>query len=137
VTPGPDIDLVARVRHANDASNRGDFDAAMEYAHPEVELVRTGGLPPIRGADAVREWLEPDAFESQEIDHLDYRVAGNRVLVHSFTKARGAGSGIDVEIVSWSVWTCDEDGLITRIEIFLERDEAEALRAAGLGPPSS
>ena len=130
----PDFDLVARIRETNDASNRGDFDAAMKYAHPDVELVRAGGLPPVRGAAAIREWLEPDAFESQEIEQLDFRAAGNKVLVHSRATARGAGSGIDVEIFSWNVWTCDEEGRITRIEIFFDREEAEAMRAAGLEP---
>jgi hypothetical protein len=30
------------------------------------------------------------------------------------------------------VWTFDEDGLITRIEIYLDREEDKARKAAGL-----
>jgi hypothetical protein len=32
----------------------------------------------------------------------------------------------------WGVWTLDTDGRTTRIEVFLEHQEAEALEAAGL-----
>jgi hypothetical protein len=44
--------------------------------------------------------------------------------------ARGATSGIELDVVTWSVWTFDEKGLITRIELFLEHEEDKALEAA-------
>jgi hypothetical protein len=34
--------------------------------------------------------------------------------------------------VSWSVWTFDEAGLITRAEVYLPHEEAKAREAAGL-----
>jgi hypothetical protein len=46
--------------------------------------------------------------------------------------ARGATSGIELDVTTWSVWTFDEDGLITRIEIYLDREEDRAREAAGL-----
>jgi hypothetical protein len=46
--------------------------------------------------------------------------------------ARGASSGIELELVSWSVWTFDDDGLMTRIEIYLDREADRAREAAGL-----
>ena len=39
---------------------------------------------------------------------------------------------IELDVVSWSVWTFDQDGLIRRIEIYLERDGDRAREAAGL-----
>jgi hypothetical protein len=39
---------------------------------------------------------------------------------------------IELEGHSWSVWTFDEAGLITRIEIYLDHEEDEAREAAGL-----
>ena len=46
--------------------------------------------------------------------------------------ARGAASGIELDVLTWSVWSFDEDGLITRIEIYLDHEEDRARKAAGL-----
>jgi hypothetical protein len=104
----------------------------MERVHPEIELVPAGGQPSIRGAARFRAWMEPDAFESQVVQVLDFRTAGNKILIRQRSKVRGAGSGIEAEFLTWSVWTLDEAGRTTRIEIYLDREEAEAREAAGL-----
>ena len=104
----------------------------MEMAHPDIVFVRPGGLPELRGADAVRAWMEPDAFESQRIELLDVEIEGNKVLTKQRTMARGAGSGIEMQIDSLIVWTFDEEGQVTRVEAFLMQDEEAARRAAGL-----
>jgi ketosteroid isomerase-like protein len=127
-----DPEVIAIVRRVFDAYSRGDFEAAMENAHPDIEFVPAGGQPPIRGAARVRAWMEPDAFESQLVEALDFRVAGSKVLIRQRNKIRGAGSGIALDLIMWGVWTLDADGRTTRIEVFLEHQEAEALEAAGL-----
>ena len=76
--------------------------------------------------------MEPDAFEEQRIEPLDFRVEGRKVLVHQHAQARGAGSGIELDIEYWTVWTFDDDLLVTRMESFLPHEESEALEAAGL-----
>jgi ketosteroid isomerase-like protein len=129
-----DPEIVAMVRRTFDAYSRGDFKAAMENAHPDIELVPAGGQPPIRGAARVRAWMDPDAFESQVVEPLDIRIAGNKVLIQQHNTIRGAGSGIDLDLIMWGVWTLDADGRTTRIEVYLEHQEAEALEAAGLTP---
>jgi ketosteroid isomerase-like protein len=125
-------DLIARVREIVDAVNRGDFDAAAALAHPEVVIARAGGLPDMTGREVLRAWMEPDAFESQTYELLEAQEAGHRVLTRIRTVARGAGSGIDMEVFTWSVWTFDQDGMIVRSEYFLDHDEAAAREAAGL-----
>ena len=130
--PLTDNELIERLRRNSEALNRGDFDAAMEMAHPDIVFVRPGGLPELRGADAVRAWMEPDAFESQRIELLDVEIEGNKVLTKQRTMARGAGSGIEMQIDSLIVWTFDEEGQVTRVEAFLMQDEEAARRAAGL-----
>ena len=125
-------EIIDSLRRTYDAFSRGDFDTAIEIAHPEIEFVPPGGQGSLRGADAVRAWMEPDAFEEQEIQPREMRVQGNRVLVLQHTKARGAGSGIELDLENWAVWTLDDDGLATRIESFLPHQESEALEAAGL-----
>ena len=49
-----------------------------------------------------------------------------RVLSMQHIKARGSGSGIELEITSFTVWSFDEDGLVTRVEIYLPHEEARA-----------
>jgi ketosteroid isomerase-like protein len=122
---------VERLRAVYEAFNRRDFDAAVKLVRPDAELVRPGLEAPLRGAAAIREWMEPDAFEEQRIEPLNFEVSGNRVLVRQRTTARGAGSGIELDVENWAVFTFD-DGLIVRGEGFLVDQEAEARQAAGL-----
>src|SRR5262245_22540331 len=124
--------MTAQLREAYDAYNRGEFDAIMEWIHPDVELCPAGGQPAIRGAESYRAWLAPDAFEYQLLEVLEMRVSGDKLLVHQRSTAKGAGSGIEMEFLSWSVFTIDEDERTTRVQIFLEHEEADALEAAGL-----
>jgi ketosteroid isomerase-like protein len=127
-----DEEIIARLRRVYEAFNRRDFDTATEIAHPEIEFVRPMGQPPLRGADALRAWMKPDAFEEQQIAALEFRVNGNRVLIRQHATGRGAGSGIEVDVDFWAVWTLNDDGLATRLEFYLDHQEAEALEAAGL-----
>jgi ketosteroid isomerase-like protein len=121
--------MVDAIRRENEAINAGDFDRAIELADPDVVLVRTGGLAELRGAEAVRAWMEPDAFESQATELKSFETDGNRVLTRQVTRARGAGSGIEMELESLILWTFNDDGMVSRVEIFLMADEADARRA--------
>jgi limonene-1,2-epoxide hydrolase len=120
--------MIAALEENNEALNRGDFDAAIELAAPEIVYVRPGGLPELRGAEAVREWMEPDAFESQQIELLAHETSRNRVLTRQITRARGAGSGIEMEIESFAVWEFDQDGKVARVQAFTLDEEDEARR---------
>jgi hypothetical protein len=60
------------------------------------------------------------------------RISGRNVLVRQNLRARGAGSGIELDVDAWVVWTFDDDGLVTRMEAFLIDQEGEARNAAGL-----
>ena len=130
-----DAERIARLRRAYEAFNRGDFDAAVEVGgvHRDIEYLPPGGLPPVQGIDQFRAWMEPDAFESQVVEPREFRVAGNKILVWQETRSRGAGSGIEMELALWTVWTLDDAGLAIRLEVFRREEEADALRAAGLG----
>ena len=129
---GRDAAMIDALRRVHDAFNRGDFDAAVAIAHPEIEFVPVGGQASLRGAEAVRGWMEPDAFQEQRIEPLDFRVAGKKVLERQHVQARGAGSGIELDLKMWAVWTFDDDLLVTRVEVYLPHQETEALEAAGL-----
>ena len=123
---------VEKLRRAYESFSRSDFDAAIEIAHPEIEFLRAGGQAAVRGAAAFREWMEPDALVDLRIEPLELRTHANKVLVHARSRARGAGSGIELDLRNWAVWTFDETGLATRVEAFLDHERDEALKAVGL-----
>ena len=114
-----DEETIARLRRAYEAFSRTDFDTAMDIAHPEIELVPPGGQSPLKGADALRAWMEPDALSEQQIEPREFRINGNKALVRQNIRARGAGSGIELDVDMWAVWTLDDDGLVSRLEGFL------------------
>ena len=58
--------------------------------------------------------MEPDALEEQRIEPLEFRANGNRVWSRNL--GPWSGSGIELDIETWAVWTLDDDGLITRVE---------------------
>jgi ketosteroid isomerase-like protein len=122
---------VEKLRAAYEAFNRGDFDAAVKLASADAEFIRPGLEGPLRGPTAIRAWMEPDAFEEQRIEPLEFEVNGDRVLARQRTTARGAGSGIELDVETWAMFTFD-DGLIVRGEVFALDQETEARQAAGL-----
>jgi limonene-1,2-epoxide hydrolase len=121
-------ELEERLRAGYDAFNRGDYDATVQWIHPEVVYASPGGMSQLRGAEALRAWMEPDAFEDQVSDLLSVEIEDNRALIRQNTRARGVGSGIEIEIESWAVWSFDDEGLVTRIETYLVQEEEEARR---------
>jgi ketosteroid isomerase-like protein len=123
---------IAAVRRLHDAFNRGDFEAVVQLVRPDIEFVRAGGQSPLKGIAALREWMEPDAFEEQRVEPLDFRVNGDKVFVREHVTGRGTGSGIEVDAVVFIVWTLDDHGLVKEVHGFLPHQEAEALEAAGL-----
>jgi ketosteroid isomerase-like protein len=127
-------EIEERVRRGTAAFSRGDYDAAVALAADDVELMRPGGLTPLRGAEAFRQWMEPDALEDMNIEVITVRVAGNKALVEQRTTARGAGSGIELNLMSWGVWTVGDDGLATRIEVWQEHEHEQALESWGGEP---
>jgi len=124
-------EAVKRLRRVHAAYARGDFDAAMEGVHPDVELVPSGGQSPIRGAAAYRRWMEPDTLR-QKVELLSIEAAGNKVLIHQRTRIQGISSGIEQDFEPWSVFTLDDEGRTIRHQIFLDHEETEARNAAGL-----
>jgi ketosteroid isomerase-like protein len=123
-------DRLERLRDTFAAINRGDFEAAATDLAPDVEL-RPPAHPerPIRGADAVIDWLRPDSFDRQRYEIRELRESGDRVFVELDLFGRGRSSGIELRQPAWTVLEY-EHGLARRITSFPDR--AGALEAAGL-----
>jgi ketosteroid isomerase-like protein len=127
--PQENVEIVRRWFEALSAE---DFDGALALVHPEIELVPPGGQAPYRGAESLRRWMEPDAFREQVVQPLEsVVVADGTVLTRQHVTARGTSSGIELDVISWSVWSFDEDGLITRVQIYLDHEADKAREAAG------
>ncbi len=110
-----------------------DFDGALALVHRDVVFVPPGDQAPYRGAESLRRWMEPDAFPVQVVKAFEPVVVTDRtILGRQLIMAQGAASGIEMDVRTWSVWTFDEDGLIARIEIYLDHEEERAREAAGL-----
>jgi hypothetical protein len=76
--------------------------------------------------------MEADALSEQLLEPLEFLVSGSKILVKQHSRVRGVRSGLVLEFDLWIVWTFDEAGLVTRIEAYLEREEARARDAAEL-----
>jgi ketosteroid isomerase-like protein len=110
-----------------------DFDRALAWVHRDIVFIPPGDQAPYKGAESLRRWMEPDAFQKQVVKAFEpVAVTDRTILGRQHITARGTASGIELDIITWSVWTFDEDGLITRIEIYLDHEEDKALEAAGL-----
>ena len=118
------------LRKAYDAFNRGDFDAAVESVHPEIEWERVAEVEgKVHGREAVRQFMQPDVFASQKAEIVEITShEGDKLLVHARFKGSFSGSGIELEQAGWQLWTI-RDGLGGKLEVFLDRDQA--LEAAG------
>lgn len=129
-------DNVAIVRRYIEAFNRRDFDPLIADTDPAVELSEwpeAPGAQTYRGPEGLRQAFEK-WFESWEWMHLDIIElidAGDHVLVGLDQRARGSGSGVEVEIKSHNVYSF-RDGMVTRVQLFIDREPA--LAAAGLTP---
>jgi ketosteroid isomerase-like protein len=114
---------------AYDSFNRGEVEPILDILHPDVEWIPppTSLDPhPLRGRDAVREYLAPNFFESQTAEPLETIEHVNRLLVVARVRARGRGSGVELDQTAYHVLTIEE-GRAVRFEVHVDR--AEALRA--------
>jgi ketosteroid isomerase-like protein len=123
------------VRGMNGAFNRGDYAAALSALADDVEWHAPSGVSigeeVYRGRDAVQRgfalWLgawETYGFETTEI--LDH---GDHVLVIGTQMGRGRGSGVEVSLPTFNLFTL-RNGKVIRMRSF--DDRAAALEAAGI-----
>ena len=123
------------VRGSFEGWNRGDFDAWLEGAHPEIEwssaIVRRveGAEAVYRGTDGMRRyWDEWHAVWDVTIHLTETRDLGEVVLALArlHTRGRASGAGVDQPIAF--VFEFD-GGLARQVRSYL--DPQEAIEAAG------
>ena len=128
-------DYVAIVRQIYERWGRGDFQAGSDLYNPDVLLVLRPEFPDAgvyRGLNEIGSYMREDFLSDWEdavIVGEEFLDAGDTVVVRVTQRATGAGSGAQVEMRYYQLWTFRE-GAVIRIESIKER--GEALEAAGL-----
>ena len=123
------------VRGLFDAYSEQAIDAAVEIAHPEIEVRPSivGGPESevYRGRDGFRKFLGDveAAWADFRIEVDEFRDLGATVLILGRSFARGEGSGIPVEAATGWVAVV-RDGKVHRFASFTSREAA--LEAVGL-----
>jgi ketosteroid isomerase-like protein len=126
---------VELVRGIWEADRRRDVAAIHAAYAPDIEWEDNSGLwgdwGVARGPDGIRRafrrWYE--AFEDVDMEFGEVDDVGDDVVVTYPLRARGRGSGIEVNQSFTLVWTLQE-GKVVRIRSYAGR--AQALEAAGL-----
>ena len=120
---------VELTRRGFDAYNSGDYEALVALLHEDVELHADDELlnsGDFRGPEGLLQWSAEweEAWEEFRVEARAVEPLGDHyVLVDSHQVARGAGSGIDVEMdVFWAFET--EGGKVRRMHIYVSRDHA-------------
>jgi ketosteroid isomerase-like protein len=123
------------VRHGYEALNRRDFDAWLEFFHPDIEahdLPTVPDAPVMRGHHELRKWVEAqaDVWTAESYYELEeFTASGDFVIVSVRAHAWGRGSRAPAEFKFFQVLEMRE-GKVQRAWAYF--DEAEALEAAGL-----
>jgi ketosteroid isomerase-like protein len=115
------------------ALNRGDWDAALRYAAPDIkfDFSRNFYEPGIYDAREMTRVFEgfSDLWESWRTEIDEFVHAGENVVVYRQTGYLRGRDGIEVTARTSVVWTF-RDGAVTAIAQFNELEDA--LEAAGL-----
>jgi ketosteroid isomerase-like protein len=123
------------VRRALEAYEGGDVEEMLSYIDSDGELhsAIVGGAEGnvYRGHEGFRGWHadSSESFEELRNEWSEFRDLGERVVCLGRVKARGRGSGMELDSQIGFVFTVRR-GKVVRAEGFLSR--AEALEAAGL-----
>jgi ketosteroid isomerase-like protein len=124
---------IEMLRLGYEAFNRGDWDAAARFAHPEFELQtadRAVNAGTYRGTEAVRRFFEDlfEPFEEVVTEPEEFFEHGDQIAVFLLVRLRPAGSSALVENRIGHLWTMRE-GKAARLAIFPRREDAlEAAR---------
>jgi ketosteroid isomerase-like protein len=116
-----------------EAFNGGDHDRLLNLVTDDVQWKRVDGLPDeggtLNGREALHAHLQPEVFDRARFEVVEVVEGDDVALVHGVFHARGAGSGIELDVDTYVVYFA-RDGRAYRVENWRRREEAE--RSSGL-----
>jgi ketosteroid isomerase-like protein len=107
------------------AVNEGDLDRFVDMFAVDAEVQRAGAFGTLRGREAIRAWLHPDAVEYRGITVTALRRSGDQVLATCDVRIRGIGSGAEVANTMYLLLTFRDDR-VRRMALYFEKTEALA-----------
>jgi ketosteroid isomerase-like protein len=107
------------------AFNEGDFDRFADMFAVDAEVQRAGAFGTLRGREAIRAWVDPDAVEFRGITLRASQRTGHHVLATCDVRIRGIGSGAEVTTTLYLLFTFRDD-LAVRMAIYFQQTEALA-----------
>jgi ketosteroid isomerase-like protein len=127
-----DVELVRRIV---EALNRGDVDGMLACMHPDFEWrpLETSPVARVyRGHEQVRHYIEDwlSTFESVRLELDDPGEVGDCVVATIRGRARGRGSGLELDNRFCQVWTV-RDGMAVAMEEHATREQALAALSGG------
>ena len=123
------------MRRAIEAWNENDWEALQKLWDPEGEIVPPEGWPETgarTGWPAIREQFRviKDSWSEDRVEAISIEQVGDRALTHVHWAVRGEASGAPLQVEMWMLFEFG-NGLISRIQYFLEREAASSAMAKG------
>jgi ketosteroid isomerase-like protein len=128
------------VRKSYEHLNRRDLDALFELVHPDIEVDNSRLVfnPDVyHGRDGAERWMKEvaDVWETLRITPTELIDAGDNVVAAVTVQGKGKGSGVEVDMPLFAVWTF-RDGKVVHVAGGF-RERSEALEAAAVSPAST
>jgi ketosteroid isomerase-like protein len=135
---GSNVEIVQRLMGA---WARGDFEATIEFIHPEIEFDWSRSMAPFSGVyhghAGIRDYWEAswEAWKTFVPEIEETIEAGpDRLLTVNRVQARGETSGLEISARGVMLWSF-RDGKIIRAVLFQDKDEGLRAIAEGIAGP--
>jgi ketosteroid isomerase-like protein len=127
----PEDERIAIAADGFEAFNRGDVEAILALADPEVEVYMPAEMPnggTFHGHDGYLKWVSAwlEAWDEFSVEVIEHEPVGERHVVTPVRqRAVGRGSGIPVEM---DVWFVNDvvDGKFVALHLYPTREDALA-----------
>ena len=116
------------VRTAYGAWNQGDFETIWKLLDPGVEIDASSRIlnPEVyHGHEGFRRMVDQmsETWDQWQLEPEAFVAYGDTVLVDARVRARGRGSGVELDQLTYNLWEL-QDGKVVRMAFYTDREEA-------------